>query len=215
MPAIALFSCLRGCSQPRKSSQCNHSTTQMPALEQKSARPGCRCVHSAGLRPQDIDILVTNCSIYCPTPSLASMLVNKFKMRQDVQSYHLGGMGCGNGVMAFSLIRDLLQARPNSIAVFVPSEITTYCFYPGLQKDYMVRTSISQAQQPRRTTKVHAAVLASARTIPMKTCMCCVSTGCQCHLPYGWSCHHVHQQAAVLAHSQVPADAQCSRAHWC
>lgn len=32
-----------------------------------------------------------------------------------------------------------LQARPNSIAVFVPSEITTYCFYPGLQRDFMVR----------------------------------------------------------------------------
>jgi hypothetical protein len=31
-----------------------------------------------------------------------------------------------------------LQARPNSIAVFVPSEITTYCFYPGLQRDFMV-----------------------------------------------------------------------------
>jgi predicted naringenin-chalcone synthase len=64
---------------------------------------------AAGIRPQEIDILVTNCSIYCPTPSLASMLVNHFKMRQDIQSYHLGGMGCGNGVMALSLIRDLLQ----------------------------------------------------------------------------------------------------------
>jgi hypothetical protein len=57
-------------------------------------------------------VLVTNCSIYCPTPSLSSMLVNKFKFRQDVQSYHLGGMGCGNGVMALSLLRDLLQVRP-------------------------------------------------------------------------------------------------------
>jgi 3-ketoacyl-CoA synthase len=64
---------------------------------------------AAGIHPQQIDILVTNCSIYCPTPSLASMLVNQFKMRQDIQSYHLGGMGCGNGVMALSLIRDLLQ----------------------------------------------------------------------------------------------------------
>lgn len=36
----------------------------------------------------------------------------------------------------------MLQARPNSIAVFVPSEITTYCFYPGLQKDYMVANAI-------------------------------------------------------------------------
>ncbi|WIA34976.1 hypothetical protein OEZ86_013257 [Tetradesmus obliquus] len=99
-------------------------------------------LEKTGIRPQEIDILVTNCSIYCPTPSLASMLVNHFKMRQDIQSYHLGGMGCGNGVMALSLIRDLLQARPNSIAVFVPSEITTYCFYPGLQKDYMVANAI-------------------------------------------------------------------------
>jgi len=73
------------------------------------------CV-DAGHRPQDIDILVTNCSIYCPTPSLASMLVNHFKMRQDVQTYHLGGMGCGNGVMALGLIRDLLQVRPNGLA---------------------------------------------------------------------------------------------------
>jgi 3-ketoacyl-CoA synthase len=63
----------------------------------------------AGIRPEEIDILVTNCSIYCPTPSLASMLVNKFKLRNDVQSYHLGGMGCGNGVMALGLLKDLLQ----------------------------------------------------------------------------------------------------------
>lgn len=38
----------------------------------------------------------------------------------------------------------VLQARPNSIAVFVPSEITTYCFYPGLQRDYMVSTTAVQ-----------------------------------------------------------------------
>lgn len=70
----------------------------------------------AGVGPQEIDILVTNCSIYCPTPSLASMLVNRFKLRQDVQTYHLGGMGCGNGVMALSLIRDLLQVRQRQCA---------------------------------------------------------------------------------------------------
>lgn len=48
-------------------------------------------LEKSGLRPTDIDILVTNTSIYCPTPSLASMLVNHFKMRPDIQSYHLGG----------------------------------------------------------------------------------------------------------------------------
>eukprot|EP00775_Hariotina_reticulata_P006451 gene6451-6680_t len=95
-----------------------------------------------GLRPQDIDILVTNCSIFCPTPSLASMLVNHFKFRPDIQGYNLGGMGCGNGVMAVGLVRDLLQARPNSVALFVPAEITTYAFYPGRHKQFMVANCI-------------------------------------------------------------------------
>ena len=78
-----------------------------PPHNRPDTRPVCCCL--AGIRPEEIDILVTNCSIYCPTPSLASMLVNKFKLRRDIQSYHLGGMGCGNGVMALGLIKDLLQ----------------------------------------------------------------------------------------------------------
>jgi hypothetical protein len=35
-----------------------------------------------------------------------------------------------------------LQAHPNSIALFVPAEITTYCFYPGKVKDYLVANAI-------------------------------------------------------------------------
>jgi 3-ketoacyl-CoA synthase len=44
--------------------------------------------------------------------------------------------------MAVGLIRDLLQARPNAIALFVPAEITTYAFYPGCRKQYMVANCI-------------------------------------------------------------------------
>lgn len=75
-------------------------------------RVAARCldnVCSAGLQAKDVDIIVTTCSIFCPTPSLASMVVNHFKMRPDVQSYHLGGMGCSNGVVAVNLIKDLLR----------------------------------------------------------------------------------------------------------
>eukprot|EP00882_Tetradesmus_deserticola_P000497 GHRQ01000548.1.p1 GENE.GHRQ01000548.1~~GHRQ01000548.1.p1 ORF type:complete len:504 (+),score=215.48 GHRQ01000548.1:478-1989(+) len=95
-----------------------------------------------GVQPAQVDILVTNCSIFSATPSLASMLINKFKFRTDVQAYHLGGMGCSNGVISIGLIRDLLQARPNSLALFVPAEVTSAAYYPGLHKHYMVSNCI-------------------------------------------------------------------------
>ncbi|KAJ9509049.1 hypothetical protein QJQ45_001541 [Haematococcus lacustris] len=91
-----------------------------------------------GLAPADIDILVTTCSIYCPTPSLASMLINHFKIPPGIQSYSLNGMGCANGVVAINLIRDLLQAHPNSNAVFLTTEVTTPAFYRGKDKSRLV-----------------------------------------------------------------------------
>ena len=39
------------------------------------------------------------------------MVVNHYKMRGDIQSYHLGGMGCANGTIAINLVRDLLKVR--------------------------------------------------------------------------------------------------------
>ena len=99
-------------------------------------------LRKTGVKPEQVDILITNCSIFCPTPSLASMLINKFKLRKDVQAYNLGGMGCSIGVVAIGLVRDMLQAHPNSIALFVPAEVTTYCFYPGKVKDYLVANAI-------------------------------------------------------------------------
>jgi 3-ketoacyl-CoA synthase len=43
---------------------------------------------------------------------------------------------------SLSILSFALQAHPNSIALFVPAEITTYCFYPGKVKDYLVANAI-------------------------------------------------------------------------
>lgn len=58
---------------------CAHPFTAGPLLP-----PPCP---PAGLSPTDIDILITNCSIYCPTPSIASMVINQFKMREDIEAW--------------------------------------------------------------------------------------------------------------------------------
>ena len=42
--------------------------------------------------PKDIDILVVNCSLFAPTPSLCSMIINEFGLRSDVSAYNLSGM---------------------------------------------------------------------------------------------------------------------------
>ena len=56
-----------------------------------------------------VDILIVNCSLFNPTPSLSAMIVNHFKFKSNVISYNLSGMGCSAGVIAVSLARELLQ----------------------------------------------------------------------------------------------------------
>lgn len=84
-----------------------------------------------GLKATDIDILVTGSSIFSPTPSLSSMLINQLKMRDDVMAFSLGGMGCANGVVGLTLMRSLLASHPGARAIFVTSEICSSAFYRG------------------------------------------------------------------------------------
>eukprot|EP00262_Sarcandra_glabra_P015533 TRINITY_DN4797_c0_g2_i1.p1 TRINITY_DN4797_c0_g2~~TRINITY_DN4797_c0_g2_i1.p1 ORF type:complete len:376 (-),score=22.44 TRINITY_DN4797_c0_g2_i1:232-1260(-) len=87
-----------------------------------------------GIKPKDIDFLVVNCSLFCPTPSLSAMVVNKYKMRSNIRSFNLSGMGCSAGVISIDLARDLLQVNTNSYALVVSTEIITPNYYLGNQR---------------------------------------------------------------------------------
>ncbi|CAN6324271.1 unnamed protein product [Urochloa humidicola] len=87
---------------------------------------------STGADPRrDVRLLVVNCSLFNPTPSLASMIINHYKMREDIKSFNLGGMGCSAGVISVDLARDLLQANPGCLAVVVSTENMTQNWYFG------------------------------------------------------------------------------------
>jgi 3-ketoacyl-CoA synthase len=66
-------------------------------------------IKKTGLQLKHIDILVVNCSLFSPTPSLSAMIVNKYKLRSNIKSFNLSGMGCSAGLLSIDLARDLLQ----------------------------------------------------------------------------------------------------------
>ncbi|KAL7101745.1 hypothetical protein ACP275_08G073900 [Erythranthe tilingii] len=91
-------------------------------------------MQKTGIKPKDIDILIVNCSLFSPTPSLSAMVVNKYKLRSNIKSYNLSGMGCSAGLISIDLARDLLQVHPNSNALVVSTEIITPNYYQGSER---------------------------------------------------------------------------------
>jgi len=100
------------------------------------------CFKKTNLRPRDIDILIVNCSLFNPTPSLASMVINKYRLRSNIKSFNLSGMGCSASVISIDLAKDLLQAHTNSIAVVLSTENITQNWYTGNEKPMLVQNTL-------------------------------------------------------------------------
>ncbi|KAK6793202.1 hypothetical protein RDI58_006655 [Solanum bulbocastanum] len=94
------------------------------------------------VKAKDIGILVVNCSLFNPTPSLSAMIVNHYKLRGNVMSYNLGGMGCSAGLISIDLAKQLLQVNPNSYALVVSMENITLNWYFGNNRSMLVSNCI-------------------------------------------------------------------------
>ena len=90
------------------------------------------------LKPRDIDIIIVNCSGFCPEPSLSSIIINKYKMREDVKSYTLTGMGCSASAIAVDMAKNILNTRRNSNAVILSTEILSTGWYQGKEKEKLI-----------------------------------------------------------------------------
>uniref|UniRef100_A0A6V7QQM7 3-ketoacyl-CoA synthase n=1 Tax=Ananas comosus var. bracteatus TaxID=296719 RepID=A0A6V7QQM7_ANACO len=90
------------------------------------------------VRPKDIGVLVVNCSLFNPTPSLSAMVINHYKLRGNVVSYNLGGMGCSAGLISVDLAKDLLRVHPNSYALVISMENITLNWYFGNSRSMLV-----------------------------------------------------------------------------
>ncbi|XP_039120119.1 3-ketoacyl-CoA synthase 12-like [Dioscorea cayenensis subsp. rotundata] len=93
---------------------------------------------NSGVKPTDIDILIVNVSMFAPEPSLASRIVNKFKMRDDIKIYNLSGMGCSASIIAVDLIQRTFMSEFNKLALIFTSESITPNWYCGNRRSMML-----------------------------------------------------------------------------
>ena len=94
----------------------------------------------AGLKPKDIDVLVINCSLFSPTPSLCATVITHFKMRGDILSYNLSGMGCGASLLAVDLAKNMIQRKKKGArALVVSTEIITPNLYHGNERAFLLQ----------------------------------------------------------------------------
>lgn len=96
------------------------------------------------LKPTDIDVLVINCSLFNPTPSHCAMAINHYKMRNDIVSYAIHGMGCSASAIAVNCCRDALACHPkaNPIGVVISFENLTLNFYMGKERSMLVSNAL-------------------------------------------------------------------------
>ncbi|MED6196633.1 hypothetical protein PIB30_049324 [Stylosanthes scabra] len=88
--------------------------------------------------PLDIDILIVNCSGFCPSPSLASIVIKKYSMRSDIKSFNISGMGCSASALCIDMAQNLLRVHKNSNAIVLSTEILSTGWYSGNEKSKLV-----------------------------------------------------------------------------
>ncbi|KAK1428763.1 hypothetical protein QVD17_17603 [Tagetes erecta] len=97
-----------------------------------------RLLRRSGVSPSDIDVLVVNISMLACVPSLSSRIVNRYKLREDVITYNLCGMGCSASLVSLNLVESIFKSKKNKLAMVVTSESLTPNWYIGNDKSMIL-----------------------------------------------------------------------------
>ncbi|KAF3773313.1 3-ketoacyl-CoA synthase 12 [Nymphaea thermarum] len=90
------------------------------------------------MHPSDFDILVVNVSMLSAMPSLASRIINRYKMKQDIKVFNLSGMGCSASLISLDMVRNLFKVHDDVTALVVTSECIGPNWYAGNQRSMLV-----------------------------------------------------------------------------
>ncbi|MGR3198218.1 MAG: type III polyketide synthase, partial [Paracoccus sp. (in: a-proteobacteria)] len=78
-----------------------------------------RALDQAGLRADQVDIVVTVSSTGIVTPTLEALVATQMGFRSDVMRVPVFGLGCAGGVSGLSIAADLSVARPGAVVLMV------------------------------------------------------------------------------------------------
>mmetsp|Transcript_6428 Transcript_6428/g.18381 ORF Transcript_6428/g.18381 Transcript_6428/m.18381 type:complete len:561 (-) Transcript_6428:2022-3704(-) len=101
-----------------------------------------KALKKANVKPREIDVLIINCSLFSPTPSLCAMVVSQFGMRSDVETYNLSGMGCAASLISVDLAKKLLGRKGSRKALVVSTEIITPNLYHGNERGFLIQNTL-------------------------------------------------------------------------
>jgi alkylresorcinol/alkylpyrone synthase len=85
-------------------------------------------IEQAGIRPDEIDTVVTICSSGIATPSLEARAMENLGLRADLRRVPVFGLGCGGGVGGLGLASSLAADEPGKTVLLVVLELCSLAF---------------------------------------------------------------------------------------
>ncbi|WP_455354897.1 type III polyketide synthase [Streptomyces sp. SYSU K217416] len=88
-------------------------------------------LRAAGLRPEDVDLLMFTSVTGVAAPSVDARLVGRLGLRPDVKRLPVFGLGCVAGAAGIARLHDYLRGWPDQVAVLLSVELCSLTFQRG------------------------------------------------------------------------------------